>query len=478
MLGAACTIRGGTVVTHDGRVSADIAIRDGVVTAIEPGLQRAGRDIDATGLLVLPGAVDIHTHLATEAAPGVSSADDWYSGTVAAACGGVTTVIDYVRQREHESLPAMMARWRALAGPAALIDHGFHAVPTDFGPAVLAQIPELVAAGYPGVKIFMSRVSDDDMARAMSVLASCGGVAMVHSEDQAMRDRAYARLRAEGRATARAWPEARPREGELAAAERAVEHCARTGCPTYLVHLSTRESVDAARAGKSRGLSLFAETRPCYLLLTQDRYEDPFPGYLQFTGYPPLRTRDDVEAVWAGVVDGTIDAIGSDHLSWTIEQKAAGDRDLDALLVGLPALETEVRALFSAGVSAGRITAERFVEIMAATPARVAGLFPRKGTLAAGSDADVVIVDPSRRETIRGSAMHGGAGHEPLDGLACVGWPVLTLSRGEVVAEDGRPRGTAGRGIHLRRPPFDRHGASARAAAPQASSSSGYHRPR
>ena len=451
-----CTIRGGTVVTHQGRVRADIEIRHGRVAAIAPGLGRSHRDIDATGLLVLPGAVDIHTHIATEASPGVRSADDWHSGTVAAACGGVTTVIDYVRQRDDETLLATMERWRALAGPAAMIDHGFHTVPTDFGATVLAQIPGLVAAGYPGVKIFMSRVADEDMARAMSVLAGCGGMAMVHSEDQTMREQAYTRLRAEGRATARAWPEARPREGELAAAERAVEHCAETGCPTYLVHLSTRESVAAARAGKARGLPLFAETRPCYLLLTEKLYEGPFPDYLQFTGYPPLRTQDDVDAVWAGVVDGTIDAVGSDHLSWTLEQKAAGDRDLDALLVGLPALETEVRALFSAGVSSGRITAERFVEIMATAPARIAGLFPRKGTLAPGSDADAVIVDPSRRETIRGKAMHGGAGHEPLEGMECLGWPVMTLSRGEVVAEDGRPRGTAGRGIHLRRPPFGR----------------------
>ena len=447
------TIRGGTIVSARGRSLADVRVTNGVVDAIGPGLQPGELDIDASGLLVLPGAVDIHTHLDTELNADVRSADDWYTGTVAAACGGVTTVVDYVRQREDESLLQMMERWRERAAPRAIVDHSFHAVPFDFAPERLAELPALVAAGYPGVKIFMSRVPDIDMEQAMTVLAACGGVAMVHSEDQALRDAAYARLRAEDRATARAWSEARPREGEEAAAARAVEMCARTGCPTYLVHLSTRGSVDIARRGKARGLPLFAETRPCYLLLTPDRYADPAPGYLRFTGYPPLRTADDVEAVWQGVADGTIDAVGSDHLSWTLEQKAVGDRDLDALLVGLPALETEVRALFSAGVSAGRIPAERFVEVMSTVPARAAGLFPRKGTLAPGSDGDVVLIDPARRGTIRGVDMRGGAGHEPLDGMDCVGWPVMTISRGEVIAEGGRERASPGRGIHLRRAP-------------------------
>jgi dihydropyrimidinase len=309
------------------------------------------------------------------------------------------------------------------------------------------------------VKIFMSRVPDDEMAKAMSALAACGGMAMVHAEDQAIKERAYARLRSEGRATARSWSEARPREGERAAAARAVEHCATTGCATYLVHLSCTESVAIARAGKARGLPLWAETRPCYLLLTEERYSDPAPGYLQYTGYPPLRRPSDVRDVWAGVIDGTIDAIGSDHLSWTLDQKAPGDHDLDALLVGLPALETEVRAIFSEGVSAGRISAERFVEIMSTNPARIAGLYPRKGTLEVGSDGDIVIIDPSRVELIRADQMHGGAGHEPLDGLRCTGWPVMTISRGEVVAENGAPRADAGRANHLRRP-------------------RGYHRPR
>lgn len=453
-------IRSGTVVTAGGQTLADVQITDGIITAIGPDLPPAGRAIDARGLLVLPGAVDIHTHLDTEAAPGLRSADDWYSGTVAAACGGVTTVVDYIRQGNAASLLEAVTEWRERAAGRAIVDYGFHAVPAAFDASTLAELPAVVAAGYPSIKIFMSRVSDEDMVAAMTVLASCGGIAMVHAEDQDLRDRARVRLRAEGRATARAWSEARPREGELAAAERAIEYCARTGCPTYLVHLSTKESVAVARAGKQRGLKLFAETRPCYLLLTEERYADPVPEYLQYTGYPPLRRRDDVDAVWAAVVDGTIDAIGSDHLSWTLAQKLPGDRDMDALLVGLPALETEVRALYSEGVSAGRITLERFVQVMATTPAKIAGLFPRKGTVAVGSDADLVLIDPSRRGTIRAGEMQGGAGHEPLDGLECLGWPVMTLSRGEIVAQEGRVSATAGRGRHLLRPPWHAEGPS------------------
>jgi dihydropyrimidinase len=452
--GGSCAIRGGTVVTASRQMRADVAIEDGVVTQIGELGTTTGRTIDATGLFVLPGAVDIHTHLDTAISASVRSADDWYSGTVAAACGGVTTVVDYVRQDDGESLLQMMARWRERAESRAVVDFAFHAVPKDFDCEVLAELPSLVKAGYPSVKIFMSRVADRDMARAMTALAACGGMAMVHCEDAVIRETAYARLRAEGRATAREWPDARPRESERIAAARAVEHCGRTRCPTYLVHLSIRESVAIARDAKAAGLPLFAETRPCYLLLTEERYRDPAPDYLQYTGYPPLRTADDVAAVWEGVADGTIDTVASDHLSWTLEQKAAGDRDIDALPVGLPALETEVRAVYSAGVTAGRISPERFVAIFSTTPARLTGLYPRKGALAPGSDGDIVIVDPSRTETIRAHDMHGGAGHEPLDGMDCTGWPVLTLSRGDVVAVDGEPRGHAGRGFHLLRPGY------------------------
>lgn len=444
-------MRGGTVVNATGRSRADVLIEDGVVSEIGTRITADAPEIDARGLLVLPGAVDIHTHLDTEARPGVRSADDWRSGTKAAACGGVTTVVDYVRQAEGESLLEMMARWRERAAATALVDYGFHAVPVEFDDAVLAEIPALVAEGYPGVKIFMSRVPADAMRRAMKVLADCGGTAMVHCEDPALRDAAYARLRKEGRATARAWSEARPREGERIAAIEAVRLCAETRCPTYLVHLSCRESVEIARGAKAEGLPLWAETRPCYLLLTDERYRDPAPAYLQYTGYPPLRAPDDVRAVWAGVADGTIDSVGSDHLSWTLEQKRPGDADIDALLVGLPALETEVRAIFSAGVSSGLISAERFVDLMSTAPARGAGLYPQKGVLAPGSDGDIVIVDPSRTETIRSSEMHGGAGHEPLDGMECIGWPTMTISRGEIIAMNAQPRGEPGRGRHLRR---------------------------
>jgi dihydropyrimidinase len=448
-------VRGGTVVTPDGPRAADIEIEDGIIV----GLRDAGRaplEIDASGLLVLPGAVDQHTHLAAAARlTGARTPDDWYRGTVAAACGGVTTVVDYARCPVGVPVAATIAELRATAERDAVVDHAFHLMPFAVDDAFLHEVPRMADSGYPSFKIFMSRVTDDDMREAMRVASGAGALAMVHAEDGPTVERAAATLAAAGRYDARHWDEVRPREAEIVAARRAVKHARETGAPTCLVHLATAEAVAVARDAKRDGVALWAETRPCYLLLTRERYEEPAPAYLGYTGYPPLRGAADVEAVWAGVSDGTIDAIGSDHLSFTLAQKREGERDVLRLPIGLPALETEVRALFSRGVSEGRIPIARFVEITSSLPARLMGLYPRKGAIAPGSDADLVLIDPRREGVIRAADMRGGAGYEPLDGMRCVGWPVLTVSRGEVIVRDGEFIGARGRGRHLLRPLFE-----------------------
>jgi dihydropyrimidinase len=447
-------IRGGTVVGPDGTGIADVEVEDGVIVRVGRA-GSGGEEIDATGLLVLPGAVDQHTHLdAAARLTGARSPDDWFRGTVAAACGGVTTVVDYARCPPDGPVRDTVAELRARAERGAVIDHAFHLMPLGMDGAFIAEVPRMAAEGYPSFKIFMSRVGEEPMRAALEAAAAGGALAMVHSEDGPTVERAAEALAADGRYDARHWEHVRPREAEIVAAQRAVRQAAEAGAPVCLVHLATAEAVGIARDAKRRGMAIWAETRPCYLLLTRERYDEPSPRYLGYTGYPPLRETEDLEAVWAGVVDGTIDAIGSDHLSFTLEQKREGERDVLRLPIGLPALETEVRALFSRGVSDGRISLERFVQITSTFPARLMGLYPRKGVIAAGSDADLVLIDPKREERIRERDMRGGAGYEPLDGMRCIGWPVLTMSRGDVVMKDGQFHGAPGRGRHLLRPEF------------------------
>jgi dihydropyrimidinase len=220
----------------------------------------------------------------------------------------------------------------------------------------------------------------------------------------------------------------------------------------YIVHVSSARALDRIRSGKQRYARLWAETRPCYLLLTSEHYDEP--DYLKYTGYPPLREATDVEAIWAGLADRVLDSVGSDHACWTLEQKQRAAADLNDLPVGIPGIEIQTRAIFSEGVSKGRISAQRFVQVMSNEPARLLGLAPRKGTIAVGSDADILLLDPNKRATIRYSELHSKCGYEPCEGRECIGWPVMTLARGELIARDGQFVGQAGRGQLVRRTRF------------------------
>jgi len=446
-------IRNGTVVTAGSESLTDVGIRDGVI--VQLGGEMAGdTEIDATDRYVLPGGIDAHVHLT---APGTGPdswrwVDDFEVGTRAAAAGGVTTVGNMSFPRPGEQMRAGLERDNADAAANAIVDYFQHTVlqnPDDQG---IAQIEELAAAGHPSIKIFMSfRRFDrhlDGYLRAMQAAADAGSVVLVHCEDPAIMHCCGHALDEAGHTDASHFPRSRPVEAERIATERAVGYCATTGATTYVVHLSSAAALDACRKARARGLPVYVETRPIYLHLNESRFNEPDGA--KYAGAPPLRTDADRDALWAGLNDGSVSTVCTDHAPWTLEEKLDPTLTASDLRHGMAELETIMPVLWSEGVATGKISVATFVEVTSTTAARLFGLYPRKGTIAPGSDADIVIWNPDDTRTIDGSTMHSNAGYSPYDGWQVTGWPDVTISRGEVIARataDGIDvLGTPGRG--------------------------------
>jgi dihydropyrimidinase len=446
-------IRGGTVVTAVDSFVADVAIRGGRVVAIGADLAAGEQELDASGLLVLPGGVDVHTHLDAPVGE-VTAIDDFESGTAAAACGGVTTICDYAWQRPGLSIAQAIDEWKAKAAGKAYIDYGFHVILSDASDERLTELPSIVAAGYPSFKVFMIKefgIGDAGIIRLMAAARAAGAIVNVHAENGEMLDHRAAEMLRAGRRDPRYYAESRPPLAEAEATRRALDYAALTGAEVYIVHLSCADALAAVRAARAAGVRAWAETRPIYLALSEERYE---PGGLEaakLVGAPPLRSVADQAALWEGLRAGDIQAIGSDNTSWTVQQKAAGQDDFTRVPYGVPGLETEMQVIYSEGVSKGRISVNTFVAAFCTNPARIFGLYPRKGTIAIGSDADFVLFDPGRTQIVGERPLHSRAGYDPFEGLQVTGAPVLTLSRGEVVAREGELLGRAGRGEHLTR---------------------------
>jgi dihydropyrimidinase len=444
-------IRGGAVVTADSAIEADVGIAgEHVVELGSVGSARS--ELDARGLLVLPGVVDVHTHIggSTRRHPH-GTADDFESGTIAAACGGVTTVIDYARQYPGQTLPQAITDWQERATGEAVIDYSFHAIVTDFSEASLSGLGELVQAGFPSVKAFMMLLTDDELLRLMRAARDAGALVMAHAENAAILEHQKQALFAHGRRGAEWYVESRPEIGEAEATSRAIDYGELTGADVCIVHLSCALALDRVGSAKARGSRVRAEVRPCYLLLDRTRYEAPGRDPLEFTGCPPLRDAANIDPLWAGLADGTLDLVASDHATWTLEQKRMGSDDFSKIPQGIPALETELGSLWTAGVVGGKVSASRLVEAMSTTPAKLHGLYPRKGTIAPGSDADLVLFDSRKTGTISQHRLHSRAGYEPCEGMAFQGWPVATISRGELIAREGQYVARPGRGRLLRR---------------------------
>ena len=426
----------------DGVRQVDIGVEGGRIAAVgEVG--RAKLEIDARGKLVLPGCVDLHTHLAST--PTFTPLDDFEHGTRAAIAGGVTTVVSMVYQ-EDGSLRRGIERGLRDA-ERSLADFAFHVVVTDPSGTARAEIPALMRDGHAGLKVFMvsPRFVErrDDYRLLLRAASEAGAVVAVHAEDHAIVATRTAELHASGRTGVEHFPESRPVEAEVKAVAEAIDLAATTEATIYLVHLSSRQALETVREGKRRA-RVFGETRPLYLYLTRAQFDRPDAAL--WVGQPPLREADDVDAVWSALADGTLDTVGTDHIPHTRAAKLAAGLSFDQVPPGVSNLETLLPMLYSEGVRKGRLTLARMVEVLATAPARIAGMFPRKGVLAAGSDADVVIFDPEMRRTIRAGELHSACDYDPYEGWDVTGWPELVLLRGEVAFERGITRAKPGRG--------------------------------
>jgi dihydropyrimidinase len=454
-------VRGATVVTPGRQETADIGIADGTIAQIG-GAMTGRREIAAGGLLALPGGIDAHTHLVHQGLRARAErpvwVDDFWSGSRAAFTGGITTIGNMTspaldEDGTEETPSAAIAREMEGAAGEAAVDWFLHPILSRPGALRDGEIAALAAAGHTSIKMFLA---DPDLAadertllRVASAAKAAGSVTLLHCEDGAALREAGEKLIADGRGAVANFPEARPVAAEVAAVDQAIGIASRTGAPVYIVHLSSAAALERCRRARAAGLPVYVETRPLYLHLTRERFAEPDAG--KYAGAPPLREEADRQALWAGLASGDIDTLCSDHAPWTLADKL--DPALTAVTArqGVADLETMLPMLYSEGVATGRLSLDRFVELSSASAARIFGLYPRKGAIAVGSDADIALWDPGHRRTIDGSRMESRAGYSVYDGWTVRGWPRIVVRRGQVVLADGEVTARPGEGTWIRR---------------------------
>lgn len=445
-------IRGGTVVTSEGRMAADILSRDGRIAEIGTGLRTSGRVIEAEGHWVMPGGIDTHTHLSHPIGRlGVRTADDFHTGTVAAAFGGVTTILDFSLQAKGESLAAARDRRLGEMEPDAVVDYGFHTIVTDVNEAVLREMPELISGGFPSFKVYMTygdkKVGDEHLILLLEAAAAHGGLLYLHCENDCAVTHLIERHLARGETGPAYHATSRPPPVEAEATNRAIMLAELAGASICIAHVTSEGAAAHVAAARSRGVAVAAETCPQYLVLDESVY-DPAAGceVAKFVCSPPMRARSHVEALWRALADGSIQQISSDHAPFRFEgQKTGGCDDFTRIPNGLPGIETRLPLVFTQGVAEGRITPERFVELTATGPARIFGL-TTKGRIEVGADADLIVVDPDREVTVDPAVLHSDIDYSPYQDMRLKGFPSWTVSRGEVIVDEGAASMARGRG--------------------------------
>ena len=447
----------GTVVTAADAFRADVRVAGGRIAEIGEGLPRAGAEvIDAAGCYVMPGGVDVHTHLALEV-DGERVSDGFFHGTVAAACGGTTCVVEHPGFGPEGCDPLEpVVRCRERAEGEAAVDYGLHGVAQSADPRALGRLRDLVAAGIPTVKAYLTysgRLEDAELLRVLETMAGAGGLTAVHAENHAIVQHLTGRLRQGDPSDPALHPRSRPAYCEAEAVARAVALARAAGdAPLYIVHLSTADGLAAVERARAGGLPVLVETCPQYLLLTEERYAEPDHRGLRYVMSPPLRSPEDRDALWRGLGDGAIDVVATDHCSFGFARKLArGREDVFRCPGGIPGVETRLPLLFSEGVLKGRIDLTHFVDLVATAPARIMGLHPRKGTIAPGADADLVIWDPGAEKVLSAGALHQKVDYTPFEGMRVRGWPRTVMLRGKIIVHEGRFVGRRGQGRYVER---------------------------
>ncbi|HEY4361045.1 MAG TPA: dihydropyrimidinase [Bryobacteraceae bacterium] len=451
-------IRNGTVVTARDTRAADILIEGEKIKDIAPGLpaDAATRVIDAAGMLLLPGGIDVHTHLDMPFG-GTTSADDFETGTKAAAFGGTTTLIDFAIQPKGTRMRDALDTWWGKAEDKASIDYGLHMIVTDLGEAGLEDMDDMVREGVASFKLFMAypgvlMVDDATIFQALSRTAKNGALICLHAENGGVIDVLVKRAIAEGKTAPVYHGLTRPVAAEAEAVHRAVAMSEISGAPVYIVHLSSEEALNEVRAARDRGVPIFAETCPQYLLLSiEDLARPGFEG-AKYVFTPPLREKRHGPKLWDGLKHDHLQVVSTDHCPFCFEdQKILGKDDFTKIPNGGPGVENRLQLLHHYGVNAGKLGINRFVELVSTTPAKLFGLYPRKGELARGSDADIVVWDPNALLTISARTHHMRVDYSMFEGFEVKGNARMVLSRGEVIVDKGSFLGKTGRGAFLRR---------------------------
>ncbi len=448
-------VTNGTIVTATETYHADIGIENGKIAALARGLEGA-ETLDAQGNYIFPGGIDVHTHFELPFM-GTVSADDFETGSVAAACGGTTTFVDFAIQGTGESLHQALQTWMERARGKAAIDYGFHVAIGDMTDEVMnKEMAELVEQGITSFKLFMAykgtfMVDDETLFKSLIKANELGALIMVHAENGDILHYLTNKHIAEGK-TEPIWHAlSHPPEAEVEAVSRAIMLARLAGSPIYVVHLSAAEALEKVKDARDEGQPVLAETCPQYLLFNTQHYELPDFEGAKYVMSPPLRDKSNQEVLWRGLAAGDLQVVGTDHCPFNfVGQKDMGRDDFSKIPNGMPGVETRVPLMYHFGVNQGRFSVNTFVELVSTNPARIFGLAPQKGTISIGADADLVIFDPEKEVRLSVENLHMNVDHSPYDHITVKGYPVLTMQRGRTIVKQGEFIGDVGAGQFLR----------------------------